>query len=219
MPLASCQPTCMRGALRFRRRAGLCHEAPGGHERPFRSASHRPTPASYEHLERSARAGSAADAVTTAALSTTLTATLATAALVAYCTCAPRARARARPQEEAEPPAKKKRGRPKNVKSSETAEGAAALAAADAETATLKPASLRTVLMMCGHCMTSPVIYDTRDVFSPIVGNREFFSGGTFLLACAWLPRGILVVRSIQTLFTHSSVSNNICSRLLSTDR
>ena len=112
--------------------------------------------------------------------------------------------------EEAEPPAKKKRGRPKNVKSSETAEGAAALAAADAETATLKPASLRTVLMMCGHCMTSPVIYDTRDVFSPIVGNREFFSGGTFLLACAWLPRGILVVRSIQTLFTHSSVSNNI---------
>ena len=162
---------------------------------------------------------------------TTATTTTTTAATTATTTEAeeaepPAKKKRGRPKktpapeaEEAEPPAKKKRGRPKNVKSSETAEGAAALAAADAETATLKPASLRTVLMMCGHCMTSPVIYDTRDVFSPIVGNREFFSGGTFLLACAWLPRGILVVRSIQTLFTHSSVSNNICSRLLSTDR
>ena len=167
--------------------------------------------------------GTTATTTTTAAAAATTTAAAeaaATAAAEAASEKTKKTKKTPAPEaEEAEPPAKKKRGRPKNVKSSETAEGAAALAAADAETATLKPASLRTVLMMCGHCMTSPVIYDTRDVFSPIVGNREFFSGGTFLLACAWLPRGILVVRSIQTLFTHSSVSNNICSRLLSTDR
>ena len=43
----------MRGAIR--RRAGLRHEAPGGHERPFRSALHHPTPAPCEPLEQSAR--------------------------------------------------------------------------------------------------------------------------------------------------------------------